>query len=372
MTLGDQYPGQPYGQRGGGVPQGPPPGGVYGSPANSAQDPYGQRPSYGQPSYGQPTSGQPSYGQPPTYGQPTSGATYGQPTSGQPGYGQPSQPGYGQQPDPYGVPPAPGFGGGGQFSEPPGFGPPPAPPKGGSRFWLTALVILAAVVLISACSVGGYYMFRDDGSPSAQPSTSASGSKSKSPSASPSPTASPVDISSRATDPEPVTVKELFDSKTLRIEDDTTGATRTYKVAKTDSQKSCGKAVTEKLVDTVKSLGCSQVVRAAINTSDGKYGATAGVLNLKNKGSSAKIDPLVKDDKGSFNGLEGPGASAKINKASVALYWQEDGHYLVYVVICRGDGKQIKLDKTVQGIATDLLISHLTTKLAERTGTVNN
>lgn len=380
MTLGDQYPGQPYGHGYGGVPPqgpqqptygGPPSSGApssYGPPSSGGYGPGGYGPGGGGPGgpggggYGPGGPGG-GYGQPPAPGEPPRG-----PAEPAGGYGHPGGP---AQPDPY-VPTAPGFGSG-QFAEPPGFGPPPPPPKGGSKFWLTSLAVLGVVVVIALCSVSGYFMFRDDGTPTADTSKSPTASKSATPSAPPSPTASPVDISSRATDPEPLTEKEVFGSKTLTIEDDSSGKSRSYKVVKTQALKDCKKAVTGDLASPMGKLGCNQVVRAAINSSDGKYGATAGVFNFKNKGHSTTIDPLIKKDKGSFNGLEGPGASAKINKASLALYWEERGHYMVYVIICRGDGKQISLDdKNIQNMASDLLISHLATKLAERTGTVDD
>ena len=333
MTPGDHYPGQPYGEgyRGGMPPHGPPPGGGYGPPG--AAGPVGPDP-YGSPGYGQ-------------------------------------QPRYGEPPDPY-PPAAPGFGGG-QFSEPPGFGPPPPPPKGGSRFWLTSLTILAVLVVIAACSVGGYFVFRDDGTPIADPSAGDPTATSAAPSGSPSPSAEPVDISSRTTDPRPLTVRELFPAKRISVQDDNTGKTHRYSVVKTQLLRGCGKAVTGKLPTMLQRLGCTQVARAAINSADGKYGATAGVFNLKKKGHSATIDPVIKKDQGSFTGLEGTGASAKINKASLMMYWQEQGHYMVYVIICRGDGKQISnKDSRLGEMGTDLLISHLATKLAERTGTVDN
>ena len=352
---------------------------MYGSPSQGRHGQPGQPGQGG--GHGQPAPGG-GYGQP---AQPTPGGTYGQPAQPRPGggygqpardpYGQPAQGGgYGQPPrDPYGQPPAPGFGSG-QFSEPPGFGPPPPPPKGGSSFWLTALAVLAAVVVLAACGVGGWFVFADDGNPAANasPTASAGKSKSNSPSASPSPTASPIDISSRSTDPDPLTVKELFGSKTITIEDENDGSSRSYKMVKSQELTDCTKGVTGDLKSAVKRLSCNQVVRAAVNSKDGKYGATAGVFNLKEKGHSKTIDPLINKDKGSFTGLEGPGASSQINKASLVLYWEERGHYMVYIMISRGDGSPIKAqDKNVQTMATDLLISYLATKLAERTGTVN-
>ncbi|MQA28044.1 MAG: hypothetical protein GEU94_21920 [Micromonosporaceae bacterium] len=387
MSLGDQYPGRPRGPgHGGAVP--PPSGGVYGSPrrqepggpaypSGHAQDPYGPgggygpqqpgppQPPHGQPPHSQPPHGQPPHGQPPHGQHQPPGGVYGQPAR------HPGQPPHGQHQAP-GQHPPPGFDRG-QFAEPPGFGPPPPPPSGGSRFWLTALAVLTTVVVLAVCSVGGYFVFRDDGAPAANesPNASADTSKSKSPSASPSPTASPIDISSRSTDREPLTEKELFGSKDIAIKDENDGKTRSYKVVKKGTLNDCAKGVTRELQNVVKQLGCNQVVRAAINSKDGKYGATAGVFNFKEKGHSKKIDPLVTKDRGSFVGLVARGASAQIGKASLALYWEERGHYMVYIMICRGDGRQIKLDKTVQTMASDLLISHLATKLAERTGTVN-
>jgi hypothetical protein len=342
MTPGDHYPGQPYGEgyRGGVPPRGQPPGGGYGPPGG---EPPFRRDPYGPPGY-----------EPPGYGQ--------QPPPGSPA-------------DPF-PPPAPGFGDD-RFAEPPGFGPsgfgpPPPPPKGGSRFWLTSLTVLAVLVVIAACSVGGYFVFLDD-APSVNPTASAPVAASDAPSGSPSPSANPVDITSRTTDPRPLTVKEMFPSKKISVQDDNTGKTRSYQVVRTQSMRGCSKGVTGKLPSALQRLGCTQVVRAAVNSTDGKYGATAGVFNLKKKGHSTTLDPLIKKDQGSFTGLEGPGASAKINKASLMMYWQEQGHYMVYVIICRGDGKQISnKDPRLGVMGTDLLISHLATRLAERTGTVEN
>jgi hypothetical protein len=313
----------------------------------------------------------PPQGPPPGggYGPPGSGRPAGPDPYGPPGHGQ--QPPYGEPPEPY-PPTAPGFGGG-RFSDPAGFGPPPPPPKSGSRFWLTSLTILAVLVVLAACSVGGYFVFLDDGTPNTNPSAGRSAAASTAPSGSPSASTTPVDISSRTTDPRPLTAREMFPSKKVSVQDDNTGKTRTYQVVKTQTLRGCSKAVTGKLPTTLQRLGCTQVVRAALNTTDGKYGATAGVFNLKRKGHSTTIDPLIKKDQGSFTGLEGPGASAKINKASLMMYWQEQGHYMVYVIICRGDGKQISnKDPRLGQMGTDLLISHLATKLAERTGTVEN
>ncbi len=152
-----QQPNYPPQQPGYGTPVPPPP---YGAPTPTAD--YGAptpQPGYGaptpQPGYGTPTT-PPGYGTtPPGYGPPTPQAGYGPPTT-PPGYGQPAQPSYPMQP---GYPGQPGY--------PPAYGTggqPPQPPQRRNRTGCIVGAIIAVVVVLVACSVGGLVLLNQAGS----------------------------------------------------------------------------------------------------------------------------------------------------------------------------------------------------------------
>lgn len=254
--------------------------------------------------------------------------------------------------------------------DPYGFGgaPPPPPPKSGSRVWLAVLGGVVVLAVLAACGIGGYFLLQEDKDqkPTAGSSSSAAPDDSPSKSDDPEPSESEgdddVDISSRETDPEPLTVDELFGNPTVDV------PTGKYPVVKTEVLTTCKNAVTgPSLGPKLTSLGCNQVVRAAINSPGNRYGITAGVFNLAEDNGS-EVTTVIKAQKGdAFIGLVGTGASAVINQATSMMYWQPIGHYLVYVVIVRGDRKPATTsDAAIKQIGNDILITHLGTLLQKR------
>lgn len=252
--------------------------------------------------------------------------------------------------------------------DPYGFGgPPPPPPKSGSKTWLAVLAGVVVLAVLSACGIGGYFLIQDDSDqkPTANSSSSAAPENSKSGSDDPEPSESAsddVDIDSRATDPEPLTVEELFGTPTVDV------PSGKYPVVKTEELKSCKGAVTGPQLGTkLTALGCTQVVRAALNSPANRYGITAGVFNLA-RDNGSEVTSIIKNQKGdAFLGLVGPGASAVINQATSMMYWQPIGHYLVFVVIVRGDRKAVvQTDAAVKQIGNDILLTYLGTLLQKR------
>jgi len=179
-----------------------------------------------------------------------------------------------------------------------------------------------------------------------------------------SPTA-PVDISSRETDPVPLSVAEIFPTAIAVVEDPTTDEVREYPVVATEELTDCTLAAIGQLVQDLANLGCTQVIRAAMESPDGDYGFTAGLINLAEQGSTEHL--TIEGNSSVFLGLPAPGASENIRAVTTVVFPQEYGHYLAYLVICRADGGDISADEPgVTQIVSDILLTYLFIPLAAR------
>ncbi|WP_336212920.1 hypothetical protein [Nonomuraea sp. LPB2021202275-12-8] len=142
----------------------------------------------------------------------------------------------------------------------------------------------------------------------------------------------------RSTDPDPLTVKELFKAKKLTV------SGRAYQMTITSKDKKCADGVLgEKIAKELKAGKCTQMMRASFRDKSGKVIGTVGVANLKTSKSAAKVakasgkadyvKPLAgKDEVTKFLGSGSGGAKV----------WTH-GHYAVLVWFQNKDG--IKPDK---------------------------
>jgi hypothetical protein len=142
----------------------------------------------------------------------------------------------------------------------------------------------------------------------------------------------------RRTDPDPLTVKELFKSKKFTV------AGRSYQMTITSKDKKCGDGVLgEKISKALKAGKCTQMMRASFRDKSGKVIGTVGVANLNTSKNATKVaraggtadyvKPLAgKDETTKFLGSGSGGAKV----------WTH-GHYAVMVWFQSKDG--IKPDK---------------------------
>ncbi|WP_163508556.1 hypothetical protein [Fodinicola acaciae] len=341
---GDPYQKDPYGSQpspptanfGQGQPADPSygaSGGGYGAPQ---QDPYGQQSDpYGQPAdpYGQQTGDQ--------YGQPTN--TYGQPDP----YGQQSAPPYGQ-PDPYaqgggyGQPSAPPYGqpSGPPYGQPSGapYGTPPPPPKQSRTGLIVTLVVIGVVVLLALCGGGGYLIYAAN-QPKPKPTPSQSTGPTQGPTESPSPSPSAAhDISSRATDPTPVTTDELFGRTTVTYNG------RTFTRLAVEAPPTCTRATSGTATTLIASSNCSQVLRATYVDNTRQYVATVGIANMADEASAKSVGDAIFADpnKGFWTPLRVPGTvAANFNNTSASVVIcsnKNRGHYIGWSIVARADG----------------------------------
>ncbi|PZG03471.1 hypothetical protein C1J01_45920 [Nonomuraea aridisoli] len=138
----------------------------------------------------------------------------------------------------------------------------------------------------------------------------------------------------RKTDPEPITVKELFGTKKKFSVSD-----RGYEMTVTSKDKKCTDgALGDKLQKALKDAKCTQFVRASFRDKDGKVIGTVGVANLQSSKLAGKVaksgntenyvKPLAGKD--SVTKFLGSGSGG----AKISTY----GHYAVLVWFQNKDG----------------------------------
>ncbi|MEV1290141.1 hypothetical protein [Micromonospora sp. NPDC049679] len=220
---------------------------------------------------------------------------------------------------------------------------------------------LGVLVLLAVCGLSSYFIVADE----------RKGREARAAAAAPAPTAVPRDISSRAIDSAPLTVKEVFPGPQIVINP----KEAPYKVLKTQDVKNCKTATAGEISTLLTELGCSQVVRGTLRSPDGAYLVTAGVFNLEDVAGAEwaheKIKPLVDDEKGRFQGLIAGKGTEAVALSSAQVGWHVRGHYLVYCVIARADSKPIAdADPYGRQILFDMIELHLRGVVLEKRATV--
>lgn len=336
-----------------GPPQGPPPG--YGP---------GQQPGFQQPGaagYGapQPFGSQPGY-DPNAYG----GGSYG---GGDQGY----TPVTFEQPlGAPGVQPPPGYGGPGGYNTggAGGFGPagPSYPAQqaggGGGNKGLfiglgvggVALIIAIAVLLVNIVKGGG-----DNPSPgptqaaptgsttggAVTPASSGNGNLPGEPKPSiyegyNSTTNTFEKLNERSNDSKPLTLDEVFtgDGAAPAYE----GKNIRFKLTNQDLTTDCGSLVWgDKLKNDLKAAGCTQAVRGAYVSTDGKAIAVGVAFNLKSNTDAGRVIDTMDPDKGAGGWILTPKTGNEVEKLGKGYTWGKGdglGHYLCVTATQRTDG----------------------------------
>ncbi|MEU8131415.1 hypothetical protein AB0B68_29725 [Micromonospora sp. NPDC049049] len=249
---------------------------------------------------------------------------------------------------------------------------PPAPPRsqiytsataaepparrGGGRLWQALIGGAAVLVLLALCGLGAAALLIDRGE---QPQSNPTNQPNAAPT---SASAERLALDSRDTDQAPLTAKELFPGKELKLTD----GQPSYQVLKTQSSGSCAVAATDEVADLLVRLGCNQIVRATLSTPDDSHLVTAGLFNLTDKVSAERardrLRQLLDERQGRFRGLtgnDGDGTDVLAN-APARVGWQVRGHYLAYALVVRKDGTAVKAgDAKVREILFDMIELHL-------------
>ncbi|WP_238432972.1 hypothetical protein [Micromonospora tarensis] len=228
--------------------------------------------------------------------------------------------------------------------------------RGGGRLWQVLVGGAAVLVLLALCGLGAAALLTDRGQ---QPQSDPTFQPNAAPTSAP---AERLALDSRDTDQAPLTAKELFPSKELKLTD----GQPSYRVLKTQSSGSCAVAATDEVADLLVRLGCNQAVRATLSTPDGEHLVTAGLFNLTDKVSAERardrLRQVLDERQGRFRGLTGNDGDGTevLTTAPARVGWQVRGHYLAYALVVRKDGATVKAgDAKVREILFDMIELHL-------------
>ncbi len=213
---------------------------------------------------------------------------------------------------------------------------------------MVALGCIATVVVLATCGLGSYLLVKDDRQVvGAEPTPSA--------------VVPQRDISSRTVDPTLLTIADVFPDKEVIADP----AVPPYTMSgAAQILKDCRAAATGDVGKLLRDLGCNQVVRATFKSPDGGHWATAGIFNLKDREAAVQaheqIKSIVDAEKGRFTGFVSGTASRVLARAPTQLAWDAQGHFLVYCVIARADGKEFEAgDPHLRVIIYDLAEKYL-------------
>ena len=225
--------------------------------------------------------------------------------------------------------------------------------RANARSWLRILATITGIALLAGCAAGTFFLLREDGV--TEEGTAGA------PTAPVSPESDPLE--SRTTDPDPVTVGELF------ADTGVVAASGTYQTVKAESKDVCMGAATGKLARLLDQNECSQVVRATLLSPDGAFALTAGVVNLVDAESAQAVRSGVEEDAGDFTTLHGDGQTAALGRTATVLGYNTYGHYLLYVVIAPTDGtRPDQGDPVYASIVGEIVETHLAEALRPRQG----
>lgn len=213
---------------------------------------------------------------------------------------------------------------------------------------MIALITIATLAVISTCVLGSYLLVRDESSVVGVTPT-------------PTPEIPKRDITSRAVDPEPLTAKDVFPHPEIIADP----SIPPYKqMGEVQVAKNCRVAATLDLGRRLNALGCNQVVRATFSSPDGGYFVTAGIFNLKDNTAAEKangeIAGLIEAGKGRLTGYISTSSNRILGRAPTQLIWHVQGHFLLYSVIARVNGKAfVENDANVPVIQYDIVEKYL-------------
>jgi hypothetical protein len=322
-------PQSPYGpvddQAGGSPYDGPQAGGPYEDPYGGPPRDSGFGPGPGSGSGFGPGGPGGSFGseQPDPYG--------GGPFDRGPSYGAAEAPDpYGSGQDPYGGGQDPYGGGPGGYEPDEGGGSSPNRKRMAVIAAVAAGVVVVGGVAFALTSGGG-----DKAKPEAAP-TSADPSAKPTPTPTPSPTETGrgLRLISRATDPRPLTLNEIFKAGSFKA-----GGRRYLMTARRSERKCLPPTHGTKFRKALTKGGCTQVLRATF--SNGKLIGTIGVINLRTQTAANSVQVTSRQKDAFILALPGAGTTKKIGQGLSLTTAEVDGHYLIMSWVQYPNGKKI-------------------------------
>jgi len=214
------------------------------------------------------------------------------------------------------------------------------------KSWMVALSVIAVAVVLGTCGLGSYLLFKDDKQLTAQPEAT--------------PTVPTRDISSRDKDKAMMTPADVFPKAEITADP----SVPPYKeVGDAQENVDCRAGAFGDLGKLLIAKGCNQVIRATFSSTDSHYFVTAGIFNLRDAASANQVVEQVKTmdpSTGRFTGYITTLPTKVLGRSATQVGWEAEGHFLIYCVIARADGKDLaKDDPMIRVIVYDMVEKYL-------------
>jgi hypothetical protein len=211
---------------------------------------------------------------------------------------------------------------------------------------MVALSVIAVAVVLSTCGLGSFLLFKDDRQLTAAPAPTA--------------TIPRRDISSRDVDKVMMTPADVFPNVEITADPSVPPYKR---VGDIQVMVDCRAGATGELGKLLVAKGCNQVIRATFASTDGHYYVTAGIFNLRDAASGNQVVEQVKGmdaSTGRFSGYITTTETKVLGRSATQVGWESEGHFLIYCVIARADGKDLATDDPmIKVIVYDMVEKYL-------------
>lgn len=264
------------------------------------------------------------YGDPPRAAGHGPGGSYGERQRESFGGGPSFGPSW-ESPDPYGGGPG-GHGPGGEGEDRPG--------SGRKRLGVIAAVV-AAVAVVGVIAAVALTSGGGGKAPAAAPTTPPPPTPTVNPTPSPTETGRGDRLTSRASDPKPLTLNEVFKVRSFKA-----GGKR-YVMTARRSERKCAPPTHGALFrKALAKAGCTQVLRATFSNGSKLIG-TIGVLNLRTQTAAETVQAASRQKDAFILALPGAGTTKKIGQGLSLTTAEVDGHYLIMSWVQYPNGKKI-------------------------------
>jgi hypothetical protein len=221
--------------------------------------------------------------------------------------------------------------------------------------WMVAIGAITIVVIVAVCSFGSFMLVKDDNAVVGAPATPATSLIKR-------------DITSRETDPNPMTAADVFPAAEIIADPNFPPYKR---IGEVQAATDCRVGASGEVGKLLLTHQCNQVVRASFSAPDGKYFVTGGVFNLPDAAIAATFatdaKALIDARQGTITGyISDPAVNVALGRAPPRLVWEVRGHFLIYTVIVKVDGSKFEPDDAgAKVIIYDILQQYLRNKVIE-------
>jgi hypothetical protein len=173
------------------------------------------------------------------------------------------------------------------------------------------------------------------------------------------PTVQRRDISTRAADPVPLTIEDVFPEPQLEVP----GWPPYVMIGSPQEGERCDSVGSSEVERLLARTDCTQFIRASFAAPGNVYFVTGGLLNLADTASAEalldEINALIQGGLGRLSGfVSDPAVNRALFAATARITMRVHGHFLLYAVVVRQDEATIAPDEQGEQVVSDDMVRY--------------